>query len=705
MTDSHAPHTRHSILVVDDDPVIVRILHRILSRDGFEVWTASDATEAFAIIAERLPCLLITDVMLPDVDGIEICRRLKQDPRTAHIPVALITAKAGGAYVQQVLDAGAVDYIKKPLRRDEILMRVRIQIRLHESTIDQQRLHQQLAVISAAARDAIIIMDGEGRVSHWNQAAESIFGYAPGEILGRDLHSLLAPIPFREMYESAAPRFRATGTGDAVGQTVELLAIHKSGKEFPIELSLASALVDGTWCAVGIARNISEHKRLDSALRRSEEEYRILYDASRDALMTLSPPSWNFTSCNPATVALFRAGAVADFLALGPGDVSPAFQPDGRASADAAKETIEKALRDGFARFVWTHKRIDGEEFLADVLLTRTEHPAGQFLQATVRDITEERAMEAELGNARKLEAVGRLAAGIAHEINTPAQYVGDNMIFLRDAFEGYRQIVGRYRDAVEVLGVGRGHEKLLETIRKAESDIDIAYFDANVSEAFDSCSDGIARISTIVRAMKEFAHPDRGEKCLADLNQALSNTLTIAGSEHKYVADVEAEFAPLPLVLCHVGDLNQVFLNLIVNAAHAIEEVVGQSGARGRIRVRTLQEDRSVRIDIADTGAGIPESIRDRVFEPFFTTKEVGKGTGQGLAIARSVIVTKHGGSLDFETEMGRGTTFTIRLPIDGRGAEAKEGSGSSAAAGSSCDNAPKTSPSLSGGPARAHR
>jgi PAS domain S-box-containing protein len=671
MTDSCAPHLRHSILVVDDDPVILSILRHLLAQDGFDVWTAGDAVQTFAILAERLPCLLLLDVMLPGMDGFEICRRLKHDPRTAHLPVTLVTANAGSVDAHQVLAAGAVDYIKKPFARDEILMRVRIQIRLHESMIDQQRLHQHLTVINSATKDAIIIMDSEGRVSHWNKAAESIFGYAPGEVLGRGLHALLAPIRFREAYERAAPRFRATGTGDVVGQTVELVAVNKSGEEFPIELSLASVLVDGTWCAVGIARDISHRKRLDSALQQRDEEYRTLYDASRDALMTLAPPFWKFTSCNSATVALFRAETAADFLTLDPGDVSPAYQPDGRASADEAKEMIEKALRDGFAGFAWTHRRFDGEEFPADVLLTRTEYAGKQFLQATVRDMTEKRAIEAELGLARKLEAVGQLAAGIAHEINTPTQYVGDNVQFLRDAFEGYRQIVGRYRDAVETLRAVGGHETLVEGIRKAESDIDIAYLDANLSGAFDSCSDGIARISTIVRAMKEFAHPDQREKCLADLNQAMSNTLTIAASEHKYVADVETEFGPLPLVLCHVGDLNQVFLNLIVNAAHAIGEVVGQSGARGRIRIRTLQEGPSVRIDIADTGSGIPEAIRHRIFEPFFSTKEVGKGTGQGLAIARSVVVTKHSGSLDFETETGRGTTFTIRIPIDGRNAE----------------------------------
>jgi len=188
-----------------------------------------------------------------------------------------------------------------------------------------------------------------------------------------------------------------------------------------------------------------------------------------------------------------------------------------------------------------------------------------------------------------------------------------------------------------------------------------------NVPGSLKSCEDGISRISTIVRAMKEFAHPDQREKAAVDLNQALQTTLAIAKNEYKYVADVTADFGDLPPVLCHVGDLNQVFLNLIVNAAHAIGDVVGQAGGKGSIRIRTLQEGNWARIDIADTGAGIPQSIRHRIFDPFFTTKEVGKGTGQGLAIARSIVVTKHHGSLTFETEVGKGTTFTIRLPIDG--------------------------------------
>jgi signal transduction histidine kinase len=295
------------------------------------------------------------------------------------------------------------------------------------------------------------------------------------------------------------------------------------------------------------------------------------------------------------------------------------------------------------------------------------ERGGQQFLQSTVRDMSKQKQLELELGHARKLEAVGQLAAGIAHEINTPAQYVGDGVHFLKEAFEGYQRLVSQYRRAVEVLATAGGQDALVSEIRAIEEDIDIAYLDANVPGSFESCQDGISRITTIVRAMKEFAHPDQTEMAPADLNQALQTTLAVAKNEYKYVADVATEFGDLPPVLCHVGDLNQVFLNLIVNAAHAIGDVVGQGGGKGTIRITACREGDLARIDIADTGSGIPEAIRSRIFDPFFTTKEVGKGSGQGLAIARSIVVTKHHGSLTFESELGKGTTFTIRLPIAG--------------------------------------
>jgi PAS domain S-box-containing protein len=279
-------------------------------------------------------------------------------------------------------------------------------------------------------------------------------------------------------------------------------------------------------------------------------------------------------------------------------------------------------------------------------------------------DLTERKQIEAELGQARKLEAVGQLAAGIAHEINTPAQFVGDSLHFVKTSYNDLYALIGAYRAALDQLGID-GREEVAAAVREAEEAADLEYLAERMPGSFDRCFDGITRISAIVGAMKEFAHPGHSETSSADLNQAIKNTLVIASNEYKYVANVETELGDLPPVECHLGDLNQVFLNLIVNAAHAIAEVVGSSGKKGRITIRTAAERDHVRIEFADTGCGIPEEIRDRIYDPFFTTKPVGKGSGQGLAIARSIVVDKHKGSLACASELGMGTTFTVRIPI----------------------------------------
>ena len=272
---------------------------------------------------------------------------------------------------------------------------------------------------------------------------------------------------------------------------------------------------------------------------------------------------------------------------------------------------------------------------------------------------------ELELRQAQKLEAVGRLASGIAHEINTPIQFVSDSLHFVREAFTDTFPLLDKYqrlRIAVPARAFPVGQLAALEA---AEEAADLPYLAENVPKALDRIVEGLERVAAIVRSMKMFAHPGETQKTPTDINEALAATLTIARHEYKYVADVETDFGAIPLVSCHAGEVNQVFLNVIVNAAHAIGDVVAGTPARGTIRVTTRRDEGHVVIAIADTGAGIPEAARAHIFDPFFTTKAVGKGTGQGLAIARNVIVKTHGGTLTFDTEVGRGTTFTICLPI----------------------------------------
>jgi len=408
-------------LVVDDDPMIVKALSRILKKDGYAVHVAAHGGEALQAFEEAEFTIVLADVNMPGMDGFELCSRILENPRAVHLPVVLVSGRVSNQDVERGLDVGAADYIKKPFDSAEVRMRVRTQIHLHETLRQQDALRTQLA-------------------------------------------------------------------------------------------------------------------------------------------------------------------------------------------------------------------------------------------------------------HAQKLEAVGQLASGIAHEINTPTQFVSDSIYFIKEAFEDLWEMVAQTRRAVEAVQDADTRASLLKALDEAEEDADFEYLDENLPGSFVRCTDGLKRIAAIVGAMKEFAHPGKKEMQAADLNQALKATLTIAKNEYKYVADAVLELGDLPAVMCHIGDLNQVFLNLIVNAAHAISDVVGDSGERGTIYIRTQQEAGLVRIEFEDSGSGIPEAVQARIFEPSFTTKEVGVGSGQGLAIARSIIVDKHQGTLAFETTRGQGTTFIITIP-DGSGGGHSEG------------------------------
>ena len=295
------------------------------------------------------------------------------------------------------------------------------------------------------------------------------------------------------------------------------------------------------------------------------------------------------------------------------------------------------------------------------------EQQKRKLLDRLYSEMQERERMGLELHLARKLESVGRLAAGIAHEINTPTQYVGDSVHFLQSAMTDLEGLLSAYRGAFQALADIAPAAPILERIKQLESAADLDFLRVEVPKAFERTLEGVGRVAGIVRAMKEFAHPDASEQSAADINHAIETTLIVATNEYKYIAAVETRFDSLPQVTCMISELNQVFLNLIVNAAHAIQES-GKDAATGRIEIVTSASPEHVIISIGDNGCGIPAENLEKIFDPFFTTKEFGKGTGQGLAIARSIVIEKHGGHIDVQSEAGRGTKFILRLPIAGR-------------------------------------
>jgi two-component system, NtrC family, sensor kinase len=320
-----------------------------------------------------------------------------------------------------------------------------------------------------------------------------------------------------------------------------------------------------------------------------------------------------------------------------------------RQHGDVRNTRLRLRRRDGTAIHVLgcvrIHSVVDGRNYIEGVLTD---------ISALIEAAEERQRLEGQLALAQKLQAVGELASGIAHEINTPMQFIGDNVHFLKRAF-------GRLSPAPA-------------TAARADGAAAAPLLAADVDEAFEGALEGVVRVTEIVRALKEFAHPGDTAMGSTDLNQAAQTTLVVARNVYKDVADVATEFGDIPAVECRKAEINKVLLNLIVNAAHAIGTAIERGRAtRGLITLRTSCDASHVQISVSDTGCGIPPAVISRIFDPFFTTKPVGKGTGQGLAIARS-IVQSHDGELNVESTVDVGTTFTIRLPRITRASAAQD-------------------------------
>jgi PAS domain S-box-containing protein len=414
----------------------------------------------------------------------------------------------------------------------------------------------------------------------------------------------------------------------------------------------------------GVARDVSERKRHEEALRAAELKYRSMFDEALVGIFKLDPGG-RLLQVNPAMAACMGYDSAEEMLVV---MVEPlwaaAVSPERRAefaSLLAEQRHVRSFELEMFRKDrsrIWISSSV------------RAKYDNGQLsgFVGMFEDITERRVLREQLLQAQKLESVGQLAAGIAHEINTPVQYIGDNVRFLKDTFEELVSLNAAHGRLMAAVQANQLSPELVEEVAQAIEKVDVEYLLTEIPTAIEQTLEGVTRVSGLVSAMKEFSHPGTAEKVPTDLNHAIESTITVARNEWKYVADMKMELdADLPLVSCLPGEFNQVVLNMIVNAAHAIADVAAAGGPeKGLITIQTRSLPSAVEIRIQDTGGGIPEKVRSRIFDPFFTTKEIGKGTGQGLAIARSVVVDKHQGTIDFETEERQGTTFIIRLPLD---------------------------------------
>ncbi|MBL9191638.1 MAG: PAS domain S-box protein [Opitutaceae bacterium] len=556
------------------------------------------------------------------------------------------------------------------VQRDDTGQAVRI-LGISWDITEQKRTVERLQLFSRAVEQSpasVVITNTHGEIEYVNEKFTNVTGYAASEVLGRNPRVLksgrTSPDEYRQLWHTIEAGEVWKG---------EFHNKNKQGQTY-----LESATITPIRGEAGRITHYLASKEDITARRAAEADLRHerwLLTCLMDTVpifIFFKDADGRFLRINQAMSALLGAASPdavtgrtdADFLDAGDARTTAA---DEQAILQTGRPLLEKTerltFRTGQSRWFLTSKMPLRD---ASGVIIGTFGLASD-ITAQKQSEAERLALQVQLNQAQKLESIGRLAAGIAHEINTPSQFVSDNISYVSRSMADIERLLAAHGGIVAYLEksgpLPPEVEALLQPIRKIKQ----ARLRQEVPAALADASDGMGRITKIVRAMKSFSHPGGDEMTLTDLNQAIDSTLIVCRNEWKYIADLETAFAPnLPTVPCLRGDFNQVILNLVVNAAHAIADVVAQTpGTKGRITVSTRAEGDWVEVRISDTGTGIPESARPHLFEPFFTTKPVGKGTGQGLALARSVIVDRHKGSLTFETELGRGSTFILRLPL----------------------------------------
>ena len=424
-----------------------------------------------------------------------------------------------------------------------------------------------------------------------------------------------------------------------------------------------------------LAEELLEHKSLElfeanrdlqalaDELREQNHRMQSILNAAAEGIISINHEG-RIESLNPAAEQIFGTqGTEAVGCDLGE-FVRPNF--DEQVDSILGELLKRTAEQETITPLSLTGRRVDGASFPMELSLSEVTVGERRMYTGIVRDISQRIQLEAQLTHALKMESVGQLAAGVAHEINSPIQYVGDNLTFLKQAFVGWSKLLEKYQQLEKRCSDDGEYEAELIRIRETILDEDIDFVRQEMPGAIEQAIEGTQRVAKIVRAMREFSHPGGKEAQEIDLNEAIKNTAVVARNEWKYHANLELDLDPsLPLVSCLANEMSQVFLNLVINAAHAIEEKVGGTADKGTIRVSTRRENEHVIVRISDTGSGIPSEIQSRIFDPFFTTKPVGKGTGQGLGFVYSIIVEQHDGHVDFETGPESGTTFIIRIPL----------------------------------------
>lgn len=534
---------------------------------------------------------------------------------------------------------------------------------LQKEVAERQRIEQTLAQLLnqtnqllASIPLILVGVQADGTISHWNEPAENTFGLSASAMVGQTFCE--CAIAWRwQRIESAINVCKAN---QQALKLEEVEYIRPSGEQGLLNITLSPFRNDIS-AEVGVlllADDITEHREALEARRMLET---VVQQADESVVVTDTNGGIQYV--NPAfeRITGYTAAEV-----LGK---TPRILKSGRQSDELYRELWATITAGKVWRGRLVNKRKDGSLYTEDASISPIfdEHKNIVSFVGVKHDVSRELQLEAQRNQAQKMEAIGQLAAGIAHEINTPTQFIGDNIGFLQTAFQRLNRIVAAYQSLVSTVETMPDVAETVREVREIEKSMKLTFLLDEIPYAIEEAEEGIERVANIVNAMKDFSHPNVHEKIPTDLNRIIQSTIIVSRNEWKYVAEMITDFDPdLPLVPCLPGEINQAILNIIVNAAHAIGDVIDRDAdEKGRITVTTRRVDDWAEIRIADTGTGIPPEHQPHIFDLFYTTKDVGKGTGQGLAITYHIIVEKHHGTLHFETAENEGTIFIIRLPL----------------------------------------
>lgn len=665
-------------LVVDGDAQSGALLRLAAERAGFRVEEAKTGPDALSAFERFAPELVLLSFPSPGMNAAAVCATLRLGPFGDRTRILAVVPAGNAAAARAAVEAGAADIAAGPADPEFLCLKVRCLLEAGRAAAALRASERRYRTLFDSASDAIYVIDFSGTILEANRAACERLGYRREELVGKMVRDIDAPGQVIGMAERVE-ELRRRGV-----VVLEKTNRRKDGSLFPVEVSSRLIEYGGALAVLSISRDITERKQAENALRektrcleaataelerKQQERERLLklveaakreWEKTMDCIgdmVVLADAEGRVRRCNRAFME-FAGRSYAQILGQ---DLAGLLQELGLGVNACLGKGIESFHEPSGRWFFLKEYEVSAEDGKAPSGTVTTIHDSTELkrtakeLEGKNRQLTEAyaelKAAQARILQSEKMASIGQLAAGVAHEINNPIGFVASNLRTLEKYVD---RLLGFVEAAGAAVAGGGGTAVPLASLRR---DLRIDRIVADAKSLIRESLEGAERVGRIVRDLKAFSRVDEAQWKMADVNECIESTLAIAWNELKYKAVVKKDLGAIPRTRCNPQQLNQVFMNLLVNAAQAIEK-------HGEISIRSWQEGEAICVSIADTGSGIRPEHLNRIFEPFFTTKEVGKGTGLGLSITYD-IVKKHGGEILVESEVGSGSTFTVRIPI----------------------------------------